>query len=261
MAGGSSNRGRGLPPFLHSAPELEQVQPPQTQLTSPRDASSLDEASIIVDTFPLCTSACIANLPPEATAEVLTELMLQMGPMQGDVRLLKDPYGNSKGVAFCDFLESRSAFYAMAVLDGLQLHSGHRLRVNPANSRGQATPAILEELNQLACCGRRYEVHRREIEGRVPKDEFAFPLYADRWRSLSRSSERALSKRRRSRSPSRDLERSRDRAYASSEARHRPTKENSSRRSMHDQGQRDRRGRSGRKEDFPISSRMPRSCP
>ena len=53
----------------------------------------------------------------------------QMGPLLGDVRMPKDPSGQAKGIAFCDFCDAASAAYAITVLDGL-LIGGRALRVN-----------------------------------------------------------------------------------------------------------------------------------
>ena len=79
----------------------------------------------------------VGNLPRTVTHEVLTELLVQMGPLQGEVRLLKDAEGMPKGVAFCDYFDSSSAAYAIQVLNGLPF-GGRPLRVNAQNSRPAA---------------------------------------------------------------------------------------------------------------------------
>ena len=79
----------------------------------------------------------IGNLPRTVTLEVLTELLVQMGPLQGEVRLLKDAEGVPKGVAFCDYFDASSAAYAIEVLNGLRF-GGRELRVNAQNSRPAA---------------------------------------------------------------------------------------------------------------------------
>eukprot|EP00966_Prymnesium_polylepis_P093729 2168579-Prymnesium_polylepis.1 len=81
----------------------------------------------------------IGNLPRTVTADMLTELLMQCGPLQ-DLRLLRDPQGVPKGVAFCDYAEPVSAAYAISVLNGLHF-GGRPLRVNEQNSRAPAARA------------------------------------------------------------------------------------------------------------------------
>ena len=77
----------------------------------------------------------IGNLPRTVTHAVLTELCVQMGPldpekMSSAVRLLKDHVtGLPNGKGFCDYADAASARYAIAVLNDLSV-GGQRLRVN-----------------------------------------------------------------------------------------------------------------------------------
>jgi len=57
-----------------------------------------------------------------------------MGPLLGDVRLLKDGDGLPKGMGFADYVDGKSASYAISVLDGLSF-GGRPLRVNSSQRK------------------------------------------------------------------------------------------------------------------------------
>ena len=75
----------------------------------------------------------IGNLPPTVTRDTLTELLTQLGPLAGAVRLLLDGRGVPKGIAFAEFADVCSAEYAVAVLHALPLGKGYNLRCNRAS--------------------------------------------------------------------------------------------------------------------------------
>ena len=85
-------------------------------------------------------SIFIGNLPQESISEsLLTELLLQFGPLAGPVRLLRDAAGRPRGSAFADYLAIATAKYAVNVLDGLNV-GGRSIRVNLARPKPSASP-------------------------------------------------------------------------------------------------------------------------
>ncbi|EOD05388.1 hypothetical protein EMIHUDRAFT_114111 [Emiliania huxleyi CCMP1516] len=103
------------------------------------------------------TGVFIGNLPAAATAELLTELLVQAGPLVGEARLPKDLSGEGhRGIGFADYADEASALYAIALFDGLRF-GDRALRVNPSGERPQRGAApkpphpVLAALRDLAC--------------------------------------------------------------------------------------------------------------
>ena len=89
-------------------------------------------------------SVFIGNLPTNAiTDALLTELLIQCGPLAGPVRLLRDAFGRPRGSAFADFTSMASAQYAIDLLNGLSI-GGRPLRINLARPTPAAAPAPAE---------------------------------------------------------------------------------------------------------------------
>ena len=103
-------------------------------------SSSVAPTPVPVPAASVSCGVFVGNLPLEVTNDVLTELLLQAGPLAGDVRLLRDSTGAPKGSAFCDYIDSASAGYAIVLFDGLTL-GGRKLRVNSATRDGAPPPA------------------------------------------------------------------------------------------------------------------------
>mmetsp|Transcript_37095 Transcript_37095/g.61411 ORF Transcript_37095/g.61411 Transcript_37095/m.61411 type:complete len:305 (-) Transcript_37095:317-1231(-) len=128
-----------LPPLFNGQP-LRAIDLPEIPMDPATELSyvALEDKSIY-----------IGGLPRHLTTELLTELLIQMGPVI-QVRMLKDATGASKGAAFCDFADPRSAQYAIAALDTLPL-VGRKLRVNRAGDSGRTHVPFMVVLQELAC--------------------------------------------------------------------------------------------------------------
>jgi len=64
--------------------------------------------------------------------------LVQVGPLEGDVRLLTNATGGSRGIAFCDYVDVASARYAIEVLSGTKL-AGREIRINAASAGTQSS--------------------------------------------------------------------------------------------------------------------------
>jgi len=120
------------------------------------DAAPVPQVEAAAAAAPACHELYVGNLPPSATSELLTELLLQVGPLQGTAHFPKDDAGTGhKGFAFAEFTDPRSVQYAIALFggdstgDGVRF-GGRRLRVNEAgggsNRIAHPTLAVLREL-------------------------------------------------------------------------------------------------------------------
>ena len=71
----------------------------------------------------------LCDLPDAVSVSLLTELLIQFGPLIGSARIPRGPDGKPRGIAFADFATRASAEYAINVLNGFSL-DGQELKVS-----------------------------------------------------------------------------------------------------------------------------------
>ena len=180
--------------------------------------------------------------------------LVQVGPLEGDVRLLTNATGGSRGIAFCDYVDVASARYAIEVLSGTKL-AGREIRINAASAGTQSSRGRRQAHSFVAPVplptpvsdepGRRLEQTRSD-ERRGSYDERYASLLRYESRYESRSEFRGAPLRSsRSRSPG--LERASDR-YGESE--HRRYGEYESRYRRQQSSSRDHGQRVGREQQW-----------
>ena len=109
---------------------------------------------------PSTAEICVRDLPPQICAPLLTELLIQFGPLVDCARVAQDPAGGSKGLAFAEYADFASAQYAINVLNGFRF-AGKDLRVSfshrsshllaGSSASGQATDATSRPFKIIPC--------------------------------------------------------------------------------------------------------------